>query len=354
MILTPLLTVMALCAPQTTGPPSAANPLELTPEVRSFVDYKVDRTLLPMPRLEALVTAVFQDSALGFGYAPETRSAAETFASRGGNCLSFTILFIAMARHLELDARFREVEIAPSWSKNGMFVSLNKHVNAAVFIGGQGYVVDVFPGVNRIEVGGQVVGDERGLAHYYNNKGVDALGRGRLEEAESYLRRALQADPCMALAWINLGVAHNHAGQLAEAESCYRKALELNPEDLAAISNLAVVCERSGRLREARRYLTRAREFREKNPYHHFGLGQQAFESGRYLDSIAHYKKALRLKSSEHHFHFALARAYAQLDRPEEAIRCLQRALKYAPDALGKSRYSRKLELLQARQVSHS
>ena len=95
MIWTYLLAGIVLSAPQTAGPPAAANLLELTPEIRSFVDQKVDRTLLPMPRLEALVTAVFQDSALGFGYAPETRSAAETFTSRSGNCLSFTILFIA-------------------------------------------------------------------------------------------------------------------------------------------------------------------------------------------------------------------------------------------------------------------
>ena len=86
-----------------------ANPLALSPEIQAFLDQKVNTGLADRERLEALVQAVFQDESLRFNYAPETRTAIETFTNRNGNCLSFTTLFIAMARYVGLDARFREV-----------------------------------------------------------------------------------------------------------------------------------------------------------------------------------------------------------------------------------------------------
>ena len=50
-----------------------------------------------------------------------TRSASGTFHDRKGNCLSYTMLFIALARAAGLDARFQVVEVPPSWNNdNGL------------------------------------------------------------------------------------------------------------------------------------------------------------------------------------------------------------------------------------------
>jgi len=342
-----LLFGLLLASPQAAADLPVQNPMELNTEMRAFLDTKVDRGLAQMERLQALVTAVFQDPQLNFTYSPETRTSIETFTNRSGNCLSFTILFISMARHLNLDARFREVEIAPTWSKTGAFVNLAQHVNAAVFIGGQAYSIDVFPGVNPIEVGGQVVSDARGMAHFYNNQGVDDLGRGYLEQAELHLRKALDLDPTTVCVWINLGAARTQAGNLAEAEKFYRKALELDPRNPAAMSNLATVCELTSRPKEAALYQKKIREFREKNPYHHYNLGQLAFQAGRYDEAILHYRKALKLKSTEHNFYYALARVYAQLNQTDEVVANLKLAEKYASDASNKERYNQKLDLLK-------
>ena len=336
-----------LWAPQAGTLPDT-NPLAMSPEMRAFLDTRVDRGLPPYQRLEALVSAVFQDPQLNFSYSTETQTATETFHSRNGNCLSFTILFIAMARHLNLDARFREVEIAPTWSKAGSFVNLAQHVNAAVFIGGLAYAIDVYPGVNPLEIGGQVVADARGIAHYFNNKGVDELGYGNFAGAEMYLKKALELDPETVPVWINLGAAKNQAGKLGEAEKYYRKAIELDPRSSAAMSNLANLCDLTGRTKEAAGYRKKIRQFLEKNPYHHYNLGMQAYEAGRYQEAIARFKKALRLKSEEHNFYFAMARAYAQLDNSEEAVNNLKLAEKYAADPANKQRYAQKLELLKS------
>lgn len=344
-MLAPMILSLALL--QSVPPPAEINPAELSPEAKQFLDSNVDRNLPQMERLQALVTAVFHSSELHFVYAPATRTAVETFNTRSGNCLSFTFLFVSMARHLGLDARFREVEIAPVWTRTGAFVNLSQHVNAAVFIGGQSYAVDVFPAVNRIEIGGQIVSDARGFSHFFNNLGVDELSKGNLPLAEDYMQRALRWDPTAVSVWINLGAAKSQAGRLADAERDYRKALELDPRSPVAMSNLANVCEVTGRVKEAVRLQKKVREFREKNPYHHFNLGNQAFDEERYVESIAHYRKALKIKSSEHNFYFALARAYGKLGRKDEAVANLELAEKYASDAANKQRYAQKLELLK-------
>jgi len=342
--------LLALTLWQSQGVPEAGalQPLELNADTKLFLDEKVDRGLPAMLRLEALVEAVFRDRALGFTYAPATRTPVETFTARSGNCLSFTLLFIAMCRYLDLDARFREVEIAPLWTRNGNFISLNKHINAAVLIGNVGYAIDVFPGVERIEVGGQVVSDERGMAHFYNNKGVEELGSGNIEAAEENLRTALEMDATAVSPWINLGAARAYQGDYASAERYYRRALELNPRDHAAMSNLAIVMEKTHRPREATRLQAKVREFQDKNPYYHLNLGIQAYGEGRYQLAIDRYRKALKLKPREHNFHFALARAYAGLNRLDQAVKNLQLAFRYAPDPGSKHRYHHKLELLKA------
>ncbi len=343
-----LLLTLCLALPLGQDPVSDQDPLALNTEMQIFLDQHVDRGLPEMDRLQSLANAVFQGRDLSFTYSNETRTAIGTFQSRNGNCLSFTIMFIAMARYLNLDARFREVEIAPTWSKNGEFVTLNRHVNAAVFFGGLWYAIDVFPGVNRIEIGGEIVSDARGLAHFYNNLGVQEMGSGNFAASEAYVRKALECDPTTAFAWVNLGAVEYHLGQMEDAEKYLRKALELKPKDPAALSNLAEVCLSTGRAKEAHRLQAKVKEFQEANPYHQYYLGTQAFDEGRIPEAIACYRRAIKIKRTEHNFYFAIAKAYLKIGENELAMKNLQLAEKYASDPSNKQRYYQKLELLKA------
>jgi len=346
-MLSHMLLALLLAQSMPAGVLKGQNPMELSQEMVQFLDRKVDRGLPPLERLQALVTAVFQDPELNFTYAPVNRTAMETFATRQGNCLSFTLLFISMARHLNLDARFREVTVPPMFTKSGAFVNLSQHLNAAVLIGSQAYAIDVFPGVSPIGIGGQVVSDERGLAHFYNNLGVDELSNGNYELARKYLKKALETDPTAVCALINLGAERGQNGRFAEAERYYRQALALEPQNLAAMSNLAGVFEQTGRTRDAARLQAKVKEFREKNPYHHFYLGQQAYDEGKYEEALAHYKKAIKLKGTDHNFYFAAARTHAQIGQSDEVVNNLLLAEKYASDPANKLRYAEKLELLK-------
>jgi tetratricopeptide (TPR) repeat protein len=325
------------------------NPLQITEEMKKFLDENIDRSNSSLEQLRTLVRVVFQDNALNFKYVPQTRTAATTFALRGGNCVSFTFLFLSMARYLGLDARFREVDIVPTWSQVGNIISMNGHANVAVFIGGQGYLVDLFPRVDRIDIQGRIVADGRAVAHYFNNKGVDHLAAGEPQPAIDCFRTALANDPTTAFAWANLGVAQALGGNYDEAVKSYLQSLNINPHEMVAMSNLAILYQRMGRSREARELQAKVRKFNQSNPYYHFNLGLQSYRSTDYKQAIAHYKHAIRLKSKEHNFYLAMAKAYAQLGDMKKVTENVKLAAKYAPDEMWKLRYAEKLQLLAAR-----
>jgi tetratricopeptide (TPR) repeat protein len=64
-------------------------------------------------------------------------------------------------------------------------------------------------------------------------------------------RRALELDPDLADAHLNLGRLLHEAGHLAAAESHYRQALAIEPEDALAAYNLGVALQDQQRPREA-------------------------------------------------------------------------------------------------------
>lgn len=332
--------------------PVDEDPLRVSEEMKQFLETKIGRGYDSLDRLQTLVQVVFRDNELKFSYEPETRTAVDTFNKRSGNCVSFTFLFIAMARQVGLDARFREVEIAPMWAQVGDLVSLSGHVNVAIFIEGRGYSVDLFPQINRIELGGRVVSDERAFAHFYSNKGVEHLAAGNPQLAIAYLQKALRIDPTMACAWTNMGVALTRIGDFLEAESSHQKALQVEPGDLVAVSNLAALYERIGRNHEADRFREKARRLQDKNPYYHFNLGLRCYMSGQYREAVVQYRAALKLKPKEHYFHMALAKAYIRLGEMDKVAPCLKQALKNAPDESAKHRYNEKLDWLASHRPS--
>ena len=81
--------------------------------------------------------------------------------------------------------------------------------------------------------------------------GTLAWWQGRLEEAVSLNRQAMDRDPLSAPGFTNLGLVCHAAGLLAEAEEALRKALELTPGLSSNRSVLALVLLDEGRGDEA-------------------------------------------------------------------------------------------------------
>jgi tetratricopeptide (TPR) repeat protein len=76
--------------------------------------------------------------------------------------------------------------------------------------------------------------------------------KDELAEAQALYERAIGLDPTYFEAYFNLGNIHHDHGRYLDAEACYREALGLNPGYADAHFYLAVTLEKIGRSTDAR------------------------------------------------------------------------------------------------------
>lgn len=324
--------------------------LALSPEMAAFLDEFVDAGGNDNERLGQLVLALIGGDRFLLDYDDSTRTAAETFSERRGNCLSFTTMFVSMARALDLDARYQEVEIPPDWSMRGQSFLISQHVNASVEMrNALSRVVDFntyeFNALND----SRVIPDRRARAHYFSNLGVEFMLAGDTPHAYAHLRQSLREDPDFAPAWVNMGILHRREGFPRHAEAAYLEALEHERDNLMAMSNLADLYQDEGREDLAGHYLDRVRQHRMSNPYYRYQQANVAFSEGDYETAIDNLKYAIRKRRDEDTFHYLLSLSYLMQGRKEEAREAMQQAEELARQGSDRQRYHHKLELLMGR-----
>lgn len=350
-----LFTGFGTCPQENTRDSQAIEPtqeiLALTPEIRAYLHERVSKNLSPHDKVMALIDVIFSEKGLGLTYGNHrTKTAVETFASREGNCLSFTSLFVAMARELGLPAQFQEVLNVSTYNKRGQVVINNKHMNALVMVNGRRMVVDFYPYADRKQQMNRTLKDTLAFAHYYNNKGAEAFTQGAFDLAQAYFQKAAEVAPEFSRTFSNMGVLHKRLGEYALAEQAYRQAIALDREDYTAMSNLAQLYQALGKEDLANDLERKVERHRNRNPYYHFALGLEKYEAGRYRESLAHFHKATRLHPRESDFFHALARSHWQLGESEEARRYLQLAERFAMSEDDRDRFHSKLDALLAQQ----
>lgn len=323
--------------------------LALTPEMRRFVAARVPEGATPTDRLHALLDALFGKRGLGIRYGGhQTHSAAETFRAASGNCISFTHLFIALAREVGLAAYFAEVDDIVDREQRGDVVVNNKHMFAVVEIANGHFRVDFGPADEDAYRFVRRISDRRAAAHYQNNLGAERLVAGDLEGALAHLDRAAELDATLAAVWVNRGVAHRQAGDHEAAEEAYLEALELDGSELAARSNLALLYRRQGRLGEAERMRRAVEGYRSRNPFHLYSRGRQAVEGGALDEAVRLFTRAVRRAPEQAELHFALGDALYRAGRLERAAESLQRAVELVRDSERRLHYERALEAVGA------
>jgi Flp pilus assembly protein TadD len=321
--------------------------LAVSDEMREFLDAHVTRTAGRVVRLRQLTAAIVGEDTFGLHYDETTRTAPETFGARRGNCLSFSHMFVALAREIGLQARYQEVDTPPDWTfKDDAFV-LNRHVNVLVDLGREGeHLVDFNLADFRTSYERRTISDARALAHHHNNVAVERMGAGDTAAALLHFRRATENDPSFSPAWTNLGTLYVREGHPRYAEAAYLQALRADAGDLVAMSNLANLYARRGDRRRADACRDRVAFHRERNPYYRYHLAREAFEAQDYDGAIGHLRYAIRRKKNEDRFYFLLGLSHLKKGDERQAQRWLALAEEVAATDALKRRYADKLEIL--------
>ena len=197
-------------------------PLTLSTEMKQFVASRLGGSARDPERTWRLAYAMLDPWMFPFEYDPRvTLTAREAFRTRRGNCLTFSNMFVAMAREAELNAWYREVEIQPEWSSRDETLLVSLHVNAATYERGKEYVVDVSRRRERTGERSRRISDREAEAQFYNNLGANALVVNDLPMAYAYFRKAEETMPGLAYVWSNLGVVLNRNEQPDDAIFAY-------------------------------------------------------------------------------------------------------------------------------------
>jgi tetratricopeptide (TPR) repeat protein len=110
------------------------------------------------------------------------------------------------------------------------------------------------------------------------------------DEASSAYRRALEVDPYLVPALINLANIHYSRDEIAEAHALYERAVALEPDVFEAHFNLGNIFHDLGRYREAQVCYRDALKLNPAFADAHFYLAVTLEKNGQSLDARAHWK----------------------------------------------------------------
>lgn len=298
------------------------------PELHAQFDAKILQQLqTPQQRVQRIVEFMLGPEGLALQYDLDTtRTVAETLDGRRGNCLSFTLTFVTLAREAGLDAYVQETDQVLVALHAGNMVFHSGHVNAGLRIRGQRFVIDFDRTVVPTSRPPKAISDQRALAHYYNNRGAEQMTAGDFPVARSYFDAAIGQAPDFVSAWNNLGVLHLRNGDLRAAERAYLAALEQSPKYVPTLSNLTGLYQQLDEEKKLVVYQRRLDEVQRRDPFHNFILGLQHESRGDHAQALDHYLRAIRLHRREPQFHLAAARIYGRLGDQRGVERSLARA----------------------------
>lgn len=312
----------------------------------------------------------------------ETYSLAQLNTNRKINCLSFSVMFVAAARYVDVPAEFQLVLAPPYWDKADSSWINNQHINVTgsieldedavlqiadpaitdVHLGRYGrviggsrlnknrlerrYIADINPAVLSIDSGRRRIDEQQVLSLFFSNKAIEALLDQDLSLAYAYTKYALIEDADSVIAWNNLGVLYNRVGQQELSRAAYERAISLDENAYSAKSNLANNYRSAGLILQAEFIEYEIAAFRSQNPYYHSALAEESLAAGELENALDHLQTAVEHKHNEHFFYHQLAQVNQQLGDRESVLENLNRARRYARGS-EKVRFAGKLQALE-------
>jgi Tfp pilus assembly protein PilF len=318
-------------------------------------------THLREPRRE-LVDALYNRGKLRLSYdAGATRSAAEAFEDRAGNCLSLVIMTAAFARHLGLPVTFQSVLSDDAYSRIGDLYLVSGHVNlvlnkvprpaaASLFDDGgpSALTVDFLPAVDLNRQRTRPIEQRTIAAMFMNNRAAEALSENRTSDSYWWAREALQQDPGFLPAVNTLAVVYSRLGLLPQAESALRHVLVEEPLNTSALSNLVRLLDRSARPEESRAVAELLARVQPVPPFYYYDQARQALAAGDAAAARRLLSQELRLQPYQHEVHFLLGVTYARMGEIALASRHLGLALDNSTTRESQALYGAKLDKLRA------
>lgn len=312
-----------------------------------------------------LIDALYTRGQLQLEYdTTATRSAAETFDSKSGNCLSLVIMTAAFARELGLIPVFQSVEAGDTWTRSGELYMSNMHVN--LLLGRRSgkingiddssglLMVDFLPPDEMTGFRVRRIDEGMVLAMYLNNRAAEALAENRIDDAYWWARKAVAEYPHYTPAINTLGVVYQRRDRFDLAEQAYRFALKQDPDSDVTMYNLAPLLSKLGQHEESQRLASRLSSIRKIPPFYFFRSGIEAMQREEYALARDLFQKEVKRAPYYDEFNYWLGMAYLKLGDHKAAREQLELALKNSSAGGTRNKYSAKLRHMKSLRGSDS
>lgn len=356
-----LLDDAAFAAPA--EPVDPAQAFALSERMRHYLEVEIAPQLRRKGVRDGLVEALSSRAQLRLEYdAASTRTAAQAFDARAGNCLSLVVMTAAMARHLGIPVEFNDVVTDENWARAGDLMVNAGHVNLTLGqrlvedrLGrdsGRTVTIDFDPPRGSARALMRPISEATVSAMFMNNRAAESLVAGRVDDAYWFVRAALLQEPTFTPSYNTLAVVYQRSGRPQQAERVLRHMLEREPANTALLANLARALELQGRHGEAQEVGARLAKIEPTPPFHWYQQGVAALERRDYAAARDAFTREVDRAAYYHEFHFGLALAYAGLGDLARARREAALALQQSTTGRERQLYAAKLEWLEKKRAT--
>jgi len=306
---------------------SASDVFALSPEMHRYLDSEIARAVRLKGTQHGLFDALYDKGLLKIEYdGAMTRNASQAFAARAGNCLSLVIMTAAFAKEMGMGVGYQNVFVDETWSRSGDFYLSIGHVNLTLgprmIQHGQteaAMTIDFLPPSNLKGLRTWAIDESTISAMYMNNRAVEALTVGNVNDAYWYAREAIVQDSRFLSGVNTLGVIYQQHGDLKPAQAAFEYVLEREPGNTRSMSNLASVLFARGQTVAAQAVMRKLAQIEPNPPFAYFKRGVAAMQAGDYRLAQQMFTKEVDRAAYYHEFQFWLALAYLGLGDTENA-----------------------------------
>ena len=338
----------------------AADVFAMTPEMRRYLKREIGRQLEDKGWHRGLVDALYRDGQLKLQYDAEvTRTAAQAFEARSGNCLSLVIMTAAFARELGVGVHFKRVFSEDAWSRVGGLTVASTHVNVTLVSTKHDVriiarerewdqlTIDFMPAARGRAYRGYPISEATVVAMFMNNRAAESIAQGKVDDAYWWARAAIAQDPGFIAAYNTMGVVYHRKGRLAEAERVLAHALDREADNTFALSNQVLVLRGLGRTQEAAGLAARLAKLEPHPPFYFFDRGREAMKAGDYAAARDLFLREVQRDAEYHEFHFWLAAAHFAMGEVAPARKHMEMALRNSTNRGERDLYAAKLDRIR-------
>ncbi len=356
----PILPVFADASFAPPAQPIRADTLfELSPAMRAYLDSGTFSSIIrERGARHGLVEALYRKTDLQIEYeSTTTRTAAETYAVRSGNCLSLVIMTAAFAKALGMPVRYQHIDAENIWSREGGLFLASSHVNIRLSDRrlpntypadlDMELVVDFIPRNEAARLRARFIDEDEIIALYLNNRAAEMLVQGRVDDAYWWARAAVQTRPRSATVLNTLGVVYKQHGDLAMAEQTFRAALLREPENVQVMRNLHPVLLELGKADAAQLLARQINDVDPVPPYHYFDQGMVALKADLPAKARTLFEREVKRAPFNDEFRFWLGVTYLRLGEVRSAREQVAKAVENSTRRDTRAQYSAKLAYLR-------